>query len=40
MKSDKGIFDNDLMGGGLDILGPASGGLAMQEHFITVRKVS
>lgn len=37
---DKGIHDNDLMGGGLDILDPAGGGLAMQEHFITVRKVS
>ena len=37
---DKGILDNDFMPGGLDIQDPAGGGLAMQEHFVTVRKIS
>lgn len=35
----KGVADNLLMQGGLDIWDPAGGGVAMQEHFVTVRKV-
>jgi thiosulfate reductase / polysulfide reductase chain A len=35
----KGILDNDFMAGGLDIFDPAGGGMAMQEHFVEVRKV-
>lgn len=37
---DKGILDNDFMSGGLDVWDPAGGGLAMQEHLVTVRKAS
>jgi len=37
---EKGILDNDFMSGGLDVRDPAGGGLAMQEHFVTVRKAS
>jgi thiosulfate reductase / polysulfide reductase chain A len=36
---EKGILDNDFMAGGLDLWDPAGGGMAMQEHFVTVRKV-
>ena len=32
--------DNDFMAGGLDLWDPAGGGMAMQEHFVTVRKLS
>jgi len=35
----KGVLDNALMTGGLDLWDPAGGGMAMQEHFVTVRKV-
>jgi thiosulfate reductase/polysulfide reductase chain A len=35
----KGVLDNSLMPGGLDLWDPAGGGMAMQEHFVTVRKV-
>jgi thiosulfate reductase/polysulfide reductase chain A len=34
----KGVADNLLMQGGLDIWDPAGGGVAMQEHFVTVKK--
>ena len=34
----RGVADNLLMQGGLDIWDPAGGGVAMQEHFVTVRK--
>jgi thiosulfate reductase / polysulfide reductase chain A len=36
----KGVADNALMQGGMDIWDPAGGGLSLQEHFVTVRKVS
>ena len=36
----KGILDNDFMPGGLDVWDPAGGAVAMQEHFVLVRKVS
>ncbi len=36
----KGVSDNMLMPGGLDLWDPAGGGMAMQEHFVTVRKLS
>ncbi|MHC1742245.1 MAG: molybdopterin-dependent oxidoreductase [Syntrophobacteraceae bacterium] len=36
----KGILDNDFMQGGLDVWDPAGGAMAMQEHFVSVRKVS
>jgi thiosulfate reductase/polysulfide reductase chain A len=35
----KGVSDNALMPGGLDLWDPAGGGVAMQEHFVTVRKI-
>jgi thiosulfate reductase / polysulfide reductase chain A len=35
----KGVLDNSLMPGGLDLWDPAGGGMAMQEHFVTLRKV-
>jgi thiosulfate reductase/polysulfide reductase chain A len=35
----KGVADNTLMPGGLDIWDPAGGGLALQEHFVRVKKV-
>ncbi len=35
---DKGIADESCMIGGLDLEDPLGGGLALQEHFITVRK--
>lgn len=34
----KGLSDNELMRGGLEISDPAGGAVAMQEHFIVVRK--
>lgn len=36
----KGILDNAFMPGGLDVWDRAGGGLAMQEHFVRVRKVA
>ncbi len=36
----KGILDNDFMPGGLDLWDQAGGAMAMQEHFVSVRKVS
>jgi thiosulfate reductase/polysulfide reductase chain A len=35
----KGILDNDFMPGGLDTWDQAGGAMAMQEHFVTVKKV-
>jgi thiosulfate reductase/polysulfide reductase chain A len=35
----KGVLDNSLMPRGLDLWDPAGGGMAMQEHFVTLRKV-
>jgi len=37
-RSAKGIADQELMTGGLDKLDAAGGGIAMQEHFISVAK--
>ena len=34
----RGLADNILMPGGLDKWDPAGGGLALQEHFVAVRK--
>jgi thiosulfate reductase/polysulfide reductase chain A len=34
-----GVADNALMPQGLDIWDPAGGGVALQEHFVSVRKV-
>jgi len=36
----KGLADNRFMLGGLDLWDPAGGGIAMQEHFVTVTKMS
>lgn len=36
----KGVADNCLMSKGLDLWDPAGGAIAMQEHFVTVRKLS
>ena len=35
----RGLADNRFMQGGLDIWDPAGGGIAMQEHFVSVAKV-
>jgi thiosulfate reductase / polysulfide reductase chain A len=35
----KGVADNALMPKGLDIWDPAGGAVALQEHFVSVRKV-
>ncbi len=35
-----GVADNILMPGGLDIWDAAGGGLALQEHFVTVSKIT
>lgn len=35
----KGVADNDLMVGGLAMWDQAGGAMALQEHFVTVRKV-
>ena len=35
----KGVADNELMVGGLDIWDPAGGAVALQEHFVSVRKI-
>jgi thiosulfate reductase/polysulfide reductase chain A len=35
----KGVSDSALMPGGLALWDPAGGGMALQEHFITVRKI-
>ncbi len=35
----KGASDISLMGGGLDQWDPAGGGLAFQEHFVSVKKM-
>ncbi|BBD06862.1 molybdopterin-dependent oxidoreductase [Desulfovibrio ferrophilus] len=37
-RSSKGIADQELMTGGLEKLDAAGGGIAMQEHFISVQK--
>lgn len=36
----KGILDNAFMHGGLEVWDEAGGAMAMQEHFVTVRKLS
>lgn len=36
----KGILDNDFMPGGLEMWDKAGGGLAMQEHFVSIRKLA
>jgi thiosulfate reductase / polysulfide reductase chain A len=36
----KGVADNALMPNGLGIWNPAGGGVALQEHFISVRKIA
>ncbi len=36
----KGIADNAFMPGGLDLWDQAGGAMAMQEHFVTVRKAT
>ena len=36
----KGVADQELMKGGLKIYDPAGGAVAMQEHFVSVRKAS
>lgn len=36
----RGIADNVLMPGGLDVWDNAGGGMAMQEHFVSVRKLA
>lgn len=38
-RSRRGVADQELMLGGLDIEDPAGGCLAMQEHFVTVSKI-
>ena len=35
----KGLADNRFMQGGLDLWDPAGGGIAMQEHFVSVSKI-
>jgi thiosulfate reductase/polysulfide reductase chain A len=35
----KGVADNALMATGLDLWDPAGGAVALQEHFVTVRKI-
>lgn len=35
----KGVADNALMVGGLDVWDEAGGGVAMQEHFVVVKKL-
>jgi thiosulfate reductase/polysulfide reductase chain A len=35
----KGLADNRFMQGGLDLWDPAGGGMAMQEHFVSVSKM-
>jgi thiosulfate reductase/polysulfide reductase chain A len=35
----RGLADNRFMLGGLDLWDPAGGGIAMQEHFVTVSKM-
>ncbi len=35
----KGLADNRFMQGGLDLWDPAGGGIAMQEHFVSVAKI-
>lgn len=34
----RGLADNQLMCGGLELWDPAGGGMALQEHFVTVQK--
>lgn len=36
----KGVADHELMQGGLETWDPAGGAVAMQEHFVSLRKVS
>ncbi len=35
----KGVLDNAFMSGGLDVWDRAGGAMAMQEHFVTLKKV-
>lgn len=35
----RGLLDNEFMPGGLDLWDQAGGAMAMQEHFVSVRKV-
>ena len=35
----KGVSDSALMPGGLALWDPAGGGMALQEHFVTVTKI-
>ncbi|MBF0530540.1 MAG: molybdopterin-dependent oxidoreductase, partial [Deltaproteobacteria bacterium] len=35
----RGLADNTLMAGGLDLWDPSGGGLALQEHFVTISKI-
>ena len=36
----KGVADNAFMQGGLEVWDQAGGGMAMQEHFVSVNKIS
>ena len=36
----KGVLDNAFMEGGLEVWDEAGGGMAMQEHFVSVKKLS
>jgi thiosulfate reductase / polysulfide reductase chain A len=36
----RGLADNKFMQGGLDLWDPAGGGIALQEHFVAVRKAA
>ena len=36
----KGVADNALMPNGLGNWDPAGGAIALQEHFVSVRKIS
>ena len=35
----RGVSDNELMPGGMDKWDPAGGAIAMQEHYVSVRRV-
>ncbi len=35
----KGVADQALMAGGVALWDPAGGAMALQEHFVTVRKL-
>ena len=36
----RGLADHELMSRGLEMSNPAGGALALQEHFVTVKKIS